>query len=111
MGTGALLTNPSSLLHLLLSFCVKDQIKKDTLTMGMLTFGRFLSRPYPNHRDGPTIFSFQQKLIMEDSGSRGGCRLTRLGINCNRRYRLVGGRGGTVATYFAQTVAESVVFQ
>ena len=38
--------------------------------MGMLTFGRFLSRPYPITRDGPTIFSFQQKLIMEDSGSR-----------------------------------------
>jgi len=36
--------------------------------MGMLTFSRFLSRPYPNHRDGPTIFSFQQKLIMEDTG-------------------------------------------
>lgn len=38
--------------------------------MGMLTFGRFLSRPYPNNRDGPTIFSFQQRLIMDGSGSR-----------------------------------------
>lgn len=35
----------------------------------MLTFGRFLSRPYPHNRDGPTIFVFQQKLIMEDGGS------------------------------------------
>lgn len=38
--------------------------------MGMLTFGRFLSRPYPSNRDGPTIFSFQQRLIMDGSGSR-----------------------------------------
>ncbi|BCS06557.1 F-box protein [Aspergillus luchuensis] len=37
--------------------------------MGMLTIGRFLSRPYPHSRDGPTIFSFQQRLIMEDGGS------------------------------------------
>ena len=36
--------------------------------MGMLTIGRFLSRPYPHSRDGPTIFSFQQRLIMEDGG-------------------------------------------
>ncbi|KAF9892882.1 hypothetical protein FE257_000471 [Aspergillus nanangensis] len=36
--------------------------------MGLLTFGRFLSRPLPHHRDGPTIFSFQQKLIMEGGG-------------------------------------------
>ncbi|OJJ48561.1 hypothetical protein ASPZODRAFT_62113 [Penicilliopsis zonata CBS 506.65] len=36
--------------------------------MGMLTFGRFLSRPYPHHSPyGPTIFSFQQKLLMDDS--------------------------------------------
>lgn len=40
--------------------------------MGMLTFSRFLSRPYPNHQDGPTIFSFQQKLIMDDAGYRRG---------------------------------------
>lgn len=38
--------------------------------MGMLTFGRFLSRPYPNNRDGPTIFSFQQQLIMDGTSSR-----------------------------------------
>lgn len=37
--------------------------------MGMLTFARFLTRPYPHYRDGPTIFSFQQKLIMEDGAS------------------------------------------
>ncbi|KAJ6024299.1 hypothetical protein N7540_005096 [Penicillium herquei] len=35
--------------------------------MGMLTFGRFLSRPYPHYRDGPTIFSFQQQFLMEES--------------------------------------------
>lgn len=35
--------------------------------MGMLTFGRFLSRPYPHYRDGPTIFSFQQQFLMEDA--------------------------------------------
>jgi hypothetical protein len=35
--------------------------------MGMLTFGRFLSRPYPHYRDGPTIFSFQQQFMMEDA--------------------------------------------
>ncbi|OJJ33992.1 hypothetical protein ASPWEDRAFT_52338 [Aspergillus wentii DTO 134E9] len=40
--------------------------------MGMLTFGRFLSRPYPHNPNGPTIFSFQQKLIMEDAGYRQG---------------------------------------
>lgn len=40
------------------------------VTMGMLTFSRFLSRPYPNHRDGPTIFSFQQQLIMDGNSSR-----------------------------------------
>lgn len=33
----------------------------------MLTFGRFLSRPYPHYRDGPTIFSFQQQFMMEDA--------------------------------------------
>ncbi|KAJ5624238.1 hypothetical protein N7510_000547 [Penicillium lagena] len=38
--------------------------------MGMLTFARFLSRPYPHYRDGPTIFSFQQKFLMEDASSR-----------------------------------------
>ncbi|PYI13500.1 hypothetical protein BO86DRAFT_308571 [Aspergillus japonicus CBS 114.51] len=38
--------------------------------MGMLTIGRFLSRPYPHNRDGPTIFSFEQRLMMEEgSGS------------------------------------------
>ncbi|KAE8149956.1 hypothetical protein BDV25DRAFT_118978 [Aspergillus avenaceus] len=37
--------------------------------MGMLMLGRFLSRPYPYYRDGPTVFSFQQKLIMDDSAS------------------------------------------
>ncbi|KAL4897670.1 hypothetical protein BDV59DRAFT_48121 [Aspergillus ambiguus] len=36
--------------------------------MAILTFGRFLSRPYPHHRDCPTIFSFQQKLIMDGGG-------------------------------------------
>ncbi|KAF7117839.1 hypothetical protein CNMCM5793_007142 [Aspergillus hiratsukae] len=36
--------------------------------MVMLTFGRFLSRPYPHSREGPTVFSFQQKLIMEGTG-------------------------------------------
>ncbi|KAJ5114940.1 hypothetical protein NUU61_000699 [Penicillium alfredii] len=35
--------------------------------MGMLTFGRFLSRPYPHLRDGPTIFSLQQQFLMENS--------------------------------------------
>ncbi|KAJ5111380.1 membrane protein [Penicillium argentinense] len=35
--------------------------------MGMLTFGRFLSRPYPHYRDGPTLFSFQQQFLMEDT--------------------------------------------
>lgn len=38
--------------------------------MGMLTFGRFLSRPYPHYRDGPTIFSFQQQFVMEDASAR-----------------------------------------
>ncbi|KAJ5692593.1 membrane protein [Penicillium macrosclerotiorum] len=38
--------------------------------MGMLTFGRFLSRPYPHYRDGPTIFSFQQQFLMEESSAR-----------------------------------------
>ncbi|KAJ6087066.1 hypothetical protein N7467_005980 [Penicillium canescens] len=38
--------------------------------MGMLTFNRFLSRPYPNHRDGPTIFFFQQQFLMETSSRR-----------------------------------------
>lgn len=33
----------------------------------MLTFGRFLSRPYPQTRDGPTIFSFQQKFMEESN--------------------------------------------
>lgn len=37
--------------------------------MGMLTFARFLSRPYPHYRDGPTIFSFQQQFLMEDAGT------------------------------------------
>lgn len=32
-------------------------------------FGRFLSRPYPHIRDGPTIFSFQQKFMMEESSA------------------------------------------
>ncbi|KAG2413818.1 hypothetical protein HFD88_003007 [Aspergillus terreus] len=36
--------------------------------MAILMFGRFLSRSLPHHRDGPTIFSFQQKLIMEGGG-------------------------------------------
>ncbi|KAI2947682.1 hypothetical protein CBS147343_911 [Aspergillus niger] len=30
---------------------------------------RICFRPYPHSRDGPTIFSFQQRLIMEDGGS------------------------------------------
>ncbi|KAJ5219996.1 membrane protein [Penicillium chermesinum] len=38
--------------------------------MGMLTFARFLTRPYPNHRDGPTIFSFQQQFLMDESSAR-----------------------------------------
>lgn len=38
--------------------------------MGMLTFARFLSRPYPHLQDGPTIFSFQQKFLMEDTSAR-----------------------------------------
>jgi tetrahydromethanopterin S-methyltransferase subunit B len=38
--------------------------------MGMLTFGRFLSRPYPHYRDGPTLFSFQQQFLMEESSAR-----------------------------------------
>ena len=38
--------------------------------MGMLTFGRFLSRPYPHLRDGPTLFSFQQQFLMEESSSQ-----------------------------------------
>lgn len=38
--------------------------------MGMLTFGRLLSRPYHNLRDGPTIFSFQQQFLMEESSAR-----------------------------------------
>ncbi|PWY70359.1 hypothetical protein BO94DRAFT_560613 [Aspergillus sclerotioniger CBS 115572] len=37
--------------------------------MTMLTIGRFLSRSYPHTRDGPTIFSFQQRLIMEEGGA------------------------------------------
>ncbi|KAJ5116015.1 hypothetical protein N7456_000363 [Penicillium angulare] len=37
--------------------------------MGMLTFARFLSRPYPSFRDGPTIFSFQQQFLMEESSA------------------------------------------
>lgn len=37
--------------------------------MGLLTLARFLSRPYPHDtRGGPTIFSFQQKLIMDEGG-------------------------------------------
>ncbi|KAJ6114563.1 hypothetical protein N7486_000341 [Penicillium sp. IBT 16267x] len=37
--------------------------------MGMLTFGRFLSRPYPHLRDGPTLFSFQQQFLMQESSA------------------------------------------
>ncbi|KKK16604.1 hypothetical protein ARAM_004630 [Aspergillus rambellii] len=37
--------------------------------MAVLTFARFFSRPYLHNRDGPTIFSFQQKLVMEEGGS------------------------------------------
>lgn len=37
--------------------------------MGMLTFARFLSRPYPHYRDGPTIFSFQQQFLMENAST------------------------------------------
>ncbi|THC97993.1 hypothetical protein EYZ11_002495 [Aspergillus tanneri] len=44
--------------------------------MGMLTFGRFLSRSYALHRDGPTIFAFRQKLIMESGGSYSDDRVT-----------------------------------
>lgn len=40
------------------------------VAMGMLTFARFLSRPYPSHREGPTIFSFQQQFLMDDSSAR-----------------------------------------
>ncbi|KAJ5124790.1 Protein of unknown function DUF2841 [Penicillium bovifimosum] len=36
----------------------------------MLTFNRFLSRPYPNTRDGPTISFFQQQLLMEGTRAR-----------------------------------------
>lgn len=38
--------------------------------MGMLTFARFVSRPYPHYREGPTIFSFQQQFLMEDASTR-----------------------------------------
>ncbi|KAJ5768549.1 membrane protein [Penicillium manginii] len=38
--------------------------------MGMLTFARFLSRPYPHYQDGPTIFSFQQQFLMQDASAR-----------------------------------------
>lgn len=34
--------------------------------MGMLTLIRFLSCPIPNRQDDPTIFSFQQKLLVDD---------------------------------------------
>ncbi|KAJ0426093.1 hypothetical protein BJY00DRAFT_272893 [Aspergillus carlsbadensis] len=37
--------------------------------MGLLTFARFLSPPYLHSRDGPTIFWFEQKLIMDESGA------------------------------------------
>ncbi|KAL3477497.1 hypothetical protein BJX99DRAFT_225996 [Aspergillus californicus] len=36
--------------------------------MGLLTLARFLSRPYSQHRDGPPLFFFQQKLIMDEGG-------------------------------------------
>lgn len=39
--------------------------------MGLLTLSRFFSRPYPHDsRSGPTIFSFQQKLIMDEGVSQ-----------------------------------------
>lgn len=39
------------------------------VNMAILTFSRFLSRSHSLHsRDGPTLFSFQQKLLMDDSG-------------------------------------------
>lgn len=38
--------------------------------MGLLTFNRFLSRPYLNTRDGPTILFFQQQFLMRDGGSQ-----------------------------------------
>lgn len=37
--------------------------------MGILIFGRFLSRSYLNRHNEPTILSFQQKLIMESAGT------------------------------------------
>jgi hypothetical protein len=37
--------------------------------MGLLTFARFLSPPYLHSRDGPTIFWFEQKLIMDEGGA------------------------------------------
>ncbi|KAJ5902831.1 hypothetical protein N7495_003359 [Penicillium taxi] len=37
--------------------------------MVMLTFNHFFSRAPPTLRDGPTIFSFQQQFLMEESSS------------------------------------------
>ena len=39
------------------------------IKMGILIFGRFLSRSYLNRHNEPTILSFQQKLIMESAGT------------------------------------------